>query len=166
MVGAALSRTLDILNHRIVTLLGTSQSATERAVGKIEISFLTGHRQALLRSLDDLPSDAVLLEAMVAYCEAIHTEIAEVSETGLQRIQMLTSHLKRVISTELIVTSSPEMKLLRESAQVLLLDSRVQNAPIAALERRLVGIWNNPDSRVFRDRSVDPGSPLASSILH
>lgn len=160
MVGAALSKTLATLNHRIVTLLSTSQSDTEKAVGKIELSFLTGHRQALLLSLDDLPSDAVLLEAMVAYCEAIHAEITEVSETGLPRIQMLTSHLKRVISAELIVTSSPELKELRESARVLLLDSRVPDAPIAPLEQRLVGIWNSPDPSTWRDRSVSPQSPL------
>ena len=165
MVSATLSKTLATLNHRIVTLLATSQSNTEKALGKIELSFLTGHRQSLLRSLDDLPSDAVLLEAMVAYCEAIHTEITEVSETGLVRIQKLTSHLKRVISEELIVTSSPELKQLRESARVLLLDSRVPNAPIADLEQRLVGIWNSPNSGAWRSRSINSQSPLAKSLL-
>ena len=165
MVSATLSKTLATLNHRIVTLLATSQSNTEKALGKIELSFLTGHRQSLLRSLDDLPSDAVLLEAMVAYCEAIHTEITEVSETGLVRIQKLTSHLKRVISEELIVTSSPELKQLRESARVLLLESRVPNAPIADLEQRLVGIWNSPNSGAWRSRSINSQSPLGKKLI-
>ena len=94
IASASLSECVAQIDNRMVVLLTTKSEGREPALTRIELAFLASLRQSLLRNLGEVPSDAVMLEDVVSFCELIDKQLIEMKEDSSHRLESLCAHLR------------------------------------------------------------------------
>lgn len=165
MVVASLTRSLHSIEHQIVLILSASPEDPLQRLAQLRLTLLTDRRQSMMRALEAVPDDALLLEDVLFFSEDLFKEVQEMQEGGQLPLARLVDHLTTVIATELAMGGPPILGDLRTKARELQQHLRATSEANESLEKDLLELWEG-SAEVLKERCGEaPESKLYEIIF-
>lgn len=96
---AALNKTLNALDVRLVGLLAKTRDKSEREEARLELGLLLQTRRSLERqSQDGMPTDPVLLQTVMDYADEAQLMMSDLDQLGQPRLKRLIAHARELAS--------------------------------------------------------------------